>query len=167
LRHWFYPLIDDIQISIQGESQLHGNNHIRQFGKYQMISGKSPSILEKNMAVDKTNLALEEFKLLQATVARQEGIRFQIRSWNIALLTALTVSFVASNSPISKGKYLVASIGLAILFLWLEVIHRVAEDRALRRSAVVEAALRDEIPYDGPQIGESHCQSPTVCASNL
>src|SRR5690349_24750348 len=107
------------------------------------------------MGIDRDSMALEELKFLQDSIARQEGLRLQFRGWNIALLTALTAAFLANNSPLSKGKYMAVSIGLSLLFFWLETVHRVAENRAIKRSNEVEAALRAEIDYDGPRIGRS------------
>jgi hypothetical protein len=100
-------------------------------------------------------MALEELKFLQDTIGRMEGIRLQLRGWNIVLLTALTAAFLAKDSPLSKGKYVSVSIGLSLLFFWLETVHRVAENRAIKRSNEVEAALRVETDYDGPRIGLS------------
>ena len=98
-------------------------------------------------------IALKELEILQGVISKQEDIRLKIRGWYIAIVSALLLAFVSKELNINKFEFITTAILISILFLWLEVIHRVAESRAMVRAKEVETMLRDEIELDNPKIG--------------
>ncbi len=97
-------------------------------------------------------LALEEYKLLQSIAEAQETLRFKIRGWCVALITALSVAVLSQKIHFSGGQFLSLASVIVLMFLWLDVLYRVAQDRALDRAKVVEKSLQGLIEYDGPKI---------------
>ena len=104
---------------------------------------------------DMNQLALEEFKLLQGIAEAQETLRFKIRSWCVALITALSVAVLSQKIQFSVCQFLLIATVIMLMFLWLDVLYRVAQDWALRRAKLVEESLRGLIKYDGPKVRES------------
>lgn len=101
-------------------------------------------------------LALEELKILREIAQNQEELRFKIRGWCTALITALSVAFLSKEIKFSGGQFFLISSVVLFLFLWLDVLYRVAQDRAYTRSNIVESFLRgEEEKYEGPKIGSS------------
>lgn len=100
-------------------------------------------------------LPLEELKILQDIASRQEELRVKIRGWCIALLTALSVAALSQEIRISSGQFFFFGCVILVLFLWLDALYRVAQDRAFDRAKVVESVLRGEVNYDGPRIRDS------------
>ncbi len=101
------------------------------------------------------DVALEELKILQEIIARHDDISFKIKGWCVTLITAIILAIKSGKFSISVSSGLVLLGGISILFLWVDIIYRVAEDRAISRSREVERLIRDHIVYDGPQIAES------------
>lgn len=108
-----------------------------------------------NSDLSKSQLALEELKLLQGIAQNQEELRFKIRGWCLALVTALSVAFLSERIKFSGGQYIFVSCLILVLFLWLDVLYRVAQDRAFARKKVVEEYLRGIGEYSGPLIRDS------------
>lgn len=100
-------------------------------------------------------LAIKELEILQRVIERQEEIRLQIRKWYIAIITALTIAFLSNEITFCKCNYVLITFIITVSFLWLEVVHRVAEQRAMNRSGIVEKQLRLGNAYDGPKINDS------------
>jgi hypothetical protein len=94
--------------------------------------------------------AVEEWKLLQAIIARQEDLVFKIRGYNYALLTAFSAGIIGGKLPISGWLFLGIGWGLGIAFLWMELAQRVGLKRAVERSKNVESSLASSSGYDGP-----------------
>ncbi len=108
-----------------------------------------------SMSVEQT-LALEELKLIQTVISRQESLRLTLRGWAIGLVSILTVSFLSSKLLLPRAQYVAGVVFLCVLFFWLEVVHRVAENRAMERCENIELFLRGGTPtYGGPLIGKS------------
>ena len=81
--------------------------------------------------------------------------RLQVRFAAVAVATAVSVAFLSGTTLISGNSFLVLGGAIVFAFLWLDVVHRVAQDRAMARSREVEKVLRTEqAPCDGPLIGE-------------
>lgn len=104
----------------------------------------------------KQQLALEELKMLQEIAQNQEELRFKIRGWCMALITALAVAFLSKELKLSGGHFALISSIILFLFLWLDVLYRVAQVRAFKRADAVESFLRgEEQTYEGPKIRSS------------
>ena len=101
------------------------------------------------------SLALEEFKMLQEIARDQEELRAKIRGWCVAIITALSVAALSKEIQISGATFLFVASVILCLFLWLDVLYRVAQDRAFRRAKKVEIILRGNLYYDGPRIRDS------------
>jgi len=125
----------------------------------------SKALEGKNMSSDelsKSQLALEELKLLQGIAEKQEELRFKIRGWCLALVTALTAAFLSEKTDFSGAQYILISCLILALFLWLDVLYRVAQDRALTRAEIVEKNLRGVEEYAGPLIRNSLSVKNTI-----
>jgi hypothetical protein len=106
--------------------------------------------------MDDEQKAFEELKILKEIIFLQEEARAKIKSWAVGLVSAITVTFVSERISLSWEEYLLICGGILALFLWMDVIHRVAEDRAIKRSSEIEVILRDRSKqYDGPKISIS------------
>lgn len=99
--------------------------------------------------------AIEEWKLLQAIIARQEDLVFRIRGYNYALLTAFSAGVIGGKVPISGWLFLSIGWGLGLAFLWMELAQRVGLTRAIGRSKLVERSLMSGSGYDGPLLAET------------
>jgi len=108
-----------------------------------------------NNDLGKKQLALEELKLLQFIAQNQDNLRFKIRGWCAALITALVVSYMSQEIALSATQFVITSSLILFLFLWLDVLYRVAQDRAYNRSKIVEENLRGIGKYSGPLIRDS------------
>lgn len=106
------------------------------------------------MANDR-DLAVEELKLIQGIIGRQEEVRLRLRSWGITLIAAASVAQLSGELELSASRYLFVSLSVIGLFWFLEAVHRRAEERAILRSAQIESALRGEEQYRGPLIRRS------------
>ncbi len=99
--------------------------------------------------------AMEELKLLQNVIGRQEDFRMKIKSWAVTLVSAVSIAFLSGKINISSKSYIIMSVGIIVSFCWTDVIYRVAQNRAMKRSGNVESYLRGEVEYSGPKIGSS------------
>lgn len=112
--------------------------------------------------MEKDQKAFEELKALQNIISSQEETRAKVKNWAVGLISAISVAFLTQKASFSRKGYFVISIGITILFLWLDVVHRVAQNRAIQRSNEVERILREEADYDGPKIGATLAVANTL-----
>lgn len=105
--------------------------------------------------LSKNEIALEELKILQGIAQNQEELRFKIRGWCLALVTAFSVAFLSEKVKFCGGQFILISSLIVVLFLWLDVLYRVAQDRAFARAKDVEKYLRGTGDYSGPLIRNS------------
>jgi hypothetical protein len=103
--------------------------------------------------MEKQQIAFEELRSLNDKISFQEEARAKVKNWAIGLITAISIAFLSDKVAFSRRGYLTISIGITILFLWLDIVHRVAQDRAIMRADQVERYLREGTGYDGPRIG--------------
>lgn len=100
--------------------------------------------------------ALEEWRLLQAIIARLDGRLFKIRGWAFALAAALGgTCWSQSQSETSLLPWWLPGVGgtavLLVSFLMETGLH-VPKAKAINRSKEVEQALACGHGYDGPQL---------------
>lgn len=112
--------------------------------------------------MDKEQMALEELKIIQDVIYDQEAIRFKIKGWAVALITAISIAFLSKKINFSSTEYLFTSVGIVLLFFWTDVIHRIAQDRAQKRALNIERFLRGETEYDGPKVSISLSRDNTI-----
>jgi hypothetical protein len=112
--------------------------------------------------MDDDQKAFEELKALQAIISSQEEARALIKNWLIGLITVISGAFVSGKVAFSRVGYLIISIGIIVLFLWIDTVHRVSQDRAIGRSQLVEQFLREKTVYDGPLIGRTLSAANTL-----
>src|SRR5262245_58973777 len=102
-------------------------------------------------------VALEEFRQLQAIITRHEEHAFKVRGVMYALLTALAVPLFAGERLLTGGPFIALAVVVVCLSFWVELVHRAFARLAIERVRCVEAILRSGgvIPYDGPLVSES------------
>lgn len=102
--------------------------------------------------MESSEMALEELKVLADIISRHDEISLKIKGWCTTLVTGFLVAMFSGTiqAPLNVSGLLVAVI--IVIFLWIDVVFRVAEDRAINRQGEVEKALRGEVQYDGPKI---------------
>jgi len=111
---------------------------------------------------DKKQIALEEWKIVQDVIHDQEEIRFKIKGWAVALISAISITFLSKKINFSSAEYLFISVGIVLLFFWTDVIHRVAQDRSQKRTFDIECFLRRKTEYDGPKVSISLSRANTI-----
>ncbi len=118
--------------------------------------------------MEEQEIALEEWKQAGSIVSHQEVLIFRIRSWYLTLVTAVTVLLLRSGQDIAvePEPYFLLCAVLTILFLWLEVLHRIPLRKAVSRARAIEPAIRGESGYDGFRLssamGDHSDSSPTI-----
>lgn len=100
--------------------------------------------------------AIEELKLLQAFIGKSDDISLKIKGWSITLSTAYIIAL--ATGKLTNGHLTLLALLVPLLFLWLDVVFRVAQNRAIRRSSCIEEAIRGEREYDGPRIAKTLSQ---------
>jgi hypothetical protein len=96
-------------------------------------------------------IALEELKLLQAVIHKQDDARSHIVGWSVAVVVALTVAYLSDKGLTGKTYCFLGTV-VVLLFLWLDVVHKVAQDRAISRVKAIEKSIRTGTYYIGPCI---------------
>jgi hypothetical protein len=87
---------------------------------------------------DLTQLFLEELRQLHLIIARFEDHTFKIRNWLYAFIGGLGVLLYAKDARLTWLIFLLAGLLATILFLWIEVYHRVQMMFAIMRSDEIE-----------------------------
>lgn len=114
-----------------------------------------------------SELAIDEMKILRDIAKHQEDQRLKIKGWLITLVTALSIAYLTKKLSISALQYVGLSLLLSVLFLWLDVVFKVAQNRALKRCADVENYLRVGAGnFDGPLISVTLSKANT-CSEQL
>lgn len=106
------------------------------------------------------DIALEELRLLESIIAKHDDLRAHMMNWAVGLVTALSAAYLSDKSGLDHWGFLTVGAFVALLFFWMDAVYKVAQDRAIKRAALVEQHLRqlnekEPQPYDGPRIGES------------
>ena len=114
--------------------------------------------------MDQEELAVEELKLAQAAIHKQDDLRFKIIGWCVIFFTGLTVAFLSEDMPVGKSIYLVVGAVGIVAFGILDVLHKVAQDRAIKRYQCIEEGLRTVCTYDGPCLGDRLAEKVTPSA---
>ena len=107
--------------------------------------------------MDKEQLAVEELKLLQAIIARQDEFKARTKQWAVTVVAAMITARLTEQVKLS-GALLAFVVGVtSLLFMFIEGLFGTAESLAEDRVRVVEAVLRNggASSYDGPRICES------------
>lgn len=100
-------------------------------------------------------MALEELKVLQAVISKHDDLRSQLLGWCVALITGLSVAHLSKPLQVDSVGFLSLSLAIVLLFLWVGITYKVAQDRAIERVRQIEVQIRTQSPYDGPLISES------------
>ncbi len=107
--------------------------------------------------MDRDQLAVEELKLLQAIIARQDEFKARTKQWAVTVVAAMITARLTGQVKLSDW-FLAFIVGVtSLLFMFIEGIFGSAESLAEDRVRVVEEALRKEgaPSYDGPLICNS------------
>lgn len=101
-----------------------------------------------------TDWTLEEYRLLESVISKQETLRTGLRRWALVLVT-LVAALRYPLARLSAGEAFrgVELLGLGVLLIlgfWLvELIHYVSQDRAEHRVRALERALAPAAPWIG------------------
>lgn len=98
---------------------------------------------------------MEEWKQLETIIGRYEGQEFQVRGWLFVLLGVLGAALFAEKPKFSGTIFIVAGVGLVVVYCSMEIVLRIPKRRAYSRVERIEEALRGEIAYDGPRISQT------------
>jgi hypothetical protein len=112
----------------------------------------------------RTEIALEELKMLQAIIARQDEFKMKTKSWAVTVLAAITTLYLTGRPPLKDLHFVVLSVLIVFAFLLVEGIYGATEALAENRVRKVEDVLRTSDPqsYDGPMIFDSLREKVTL-----
>jgi hypothetical protein len=107
--------------------------------------------------MDKDQLAVEELKLLQAIIARQDEFKARTKQWAVTVVAAMITARLTGQVKLSDCLLAVVVGVTSLLFMFIEGIFGTAESLAEDRVRVVEEALRNGAvsSYNGPMICDS------------
>src|SRR5436305_14104265 len=97
-------------------------------------------------------MALEELKILQSVISKHDDLRSQVLGWCIALVTGLTIAYLSKPVALDRWGFVALSVAIVLLFLWVSVTYKVAQDRAIERARTIESQIRSKTVYDGPLV---------------
>jgi|SRR6185369_3582 len=100
-------------------------------------------------------MALEELKMLQSIISKHDDLRSQVLGWCVALITGLTIAYLSKPVELYLWGFAALSISIVLLFLWVSVTYKVAQDRAIERARTIESQIRAQTAYDGPLVADS------------
>lgn len=106
--------------------------------------------------MEKLEIARFERELIQDIIHKQQDIRYKNYGWSVALLIAISVASISTESKVPGILYLVLSTGIILLFGVFDITHRSDFYKVTDRSKKVEFFMReDPSSYDGPYIEET------------
>jgi uncharacterized membrane protein len=116
-----------------------------------------PAFHARRKVVEKDQIAMEELKLLEAIIARQDEFKSRTQNWAVTLVAALTAVYWTGQAHIGPFQFLFIVCALSVAFMFFEAIFGSAESLAEDRVRLVEESLREpRAPkYDGPMICDS------------
>ncbi len=114
-----------------------------------------PIVPTPPISFTKIDIAIEEWKMLSSIIGRLEDIEYKMRSWLFALITGLSIALYSKEINISWYSFIIIGYALIILFVLMDLMHRMPKRRAIERSKIVEDFLKKGGVYDGPKISES------------
>ena len=125
----------------------------------ELMRGSSDSDPASSIEKENRDMALEELKILQSIIDRQDRLKALVKRFALTLFMAISAAFVLTDiqREISSELYLVF-IGLSLIAVYVtEAFYGVTEIHAEERVQKIEKFLRrtEEAKYDGPRISES------------
>ncbi|HHG86634.1 MAG TPA: hypothetical protein ENJ82_17925 [Bacteroidetes bacterium] len=97
----------------------------------------------------KDQLALEEYKLVQAIIARQSDHSMRIRNWMILMLAGFSVAALKDDIGITWWAFLGISFVIIIAFFLSELMVRSVHNAALNRIEQLESYFHKLFPDEG------------------
>ena len=110
------------------------------------------------MEMNNDELILEEIKLLQTVIARQDEFQFRIKALAITVFSGLTIALFTFKAALSGADYVTITVVLSASFWMIGGIYGGDETRAVSRVAELEIILSDPkkvASYPGPSISGS------------
>jgi len=102
----------------------------------------------------KNEIAFEEWKHVQAVIARKSESCLKIRGWIYTLISAIIIAHITNKITWSEIEVVLISIFITTFFLILEGIQALEHWRAIKRSNEIEQALKENNKYDGPILSQ-------------
>lgn len=105
---------------------------------------------------NKLQIQLKELDILASIIGIEEEIRAKFKGWYIVLLAGFSLA-ILSKTIILTNDFFIVIIPLFLTFsFWLlEGVYRVAEDRAIKRSATLEGEIKNPERFNSPNIATS------------
>jgi hypothetical protein len=99
--------------------------------------------------------AMEEIRILQEIIGRNEGFAFQVRGWLLALLGAFVAVLFSDKSQLTPIIFVAIGWSLAFLLSMVEASIRITIRQSICRVGLIEEQLRKSSAYDGPSISRT------------
>ncbi|MGH1484879.1 MAG: hypothetical protein ACRBCI_01590 [Cellvibrionaceae bacterium] len=108
--------------------------------------------------MNKKQILLEEIKLLQPIIARQDEFQFKIKVLAMTIFSGLTIALFTFKTTLPSESYFTISLILSLCFWLIGGIYGGDETRAVKRVAELEEIFKDQSKhesYKGPAISGS------------
>lgn len=89
-------------------------------------------------------VALAEWEHVQSVISRKSDLRLKYRSWLYTLISAVIIASYSNKINITGGVLLCLLLPIVFLFAIKEFIIHVEHRRAIKRSVLIEAAIRND-----------------------
>lgn len=97
--------------------------------------------------------AIEELKMLQEIIGRQEGHAMRVKALFFAFILGVTAVIYPKGLDEVRFAMFCGAVVLTVIFMVWECQHRALSQQAIIRAGEVEQQLRFHLAYDGPRIG--------------
>lgn len=96
---------------------------------------------------------MEEMKLAQDIISKQEDFTFKVFSWAIGMITALTLGFYHTSIRINEWVYMLSGFVIIIVFFLVAKKHWATFYNAIKRSEKIETEMKND-NYAGVKLNE-------------
>jgi hypothetical protein len=110
--------------------------------------------------MDERDIAVEEWKQLQAIIGRFDTLEFQIRGWLLVLLGVLITALFSEKAQLQPSAFFVIGIFATAAFCSMELMTRRPKRIAINRAAEVEESIRLNGRFDSPRIADIISNGP-------
>lgn len=105
--------------------------------------------------MNERDIAVEEWKQLQAIIGRYDTLEFQIRGWLLVLLGILLTTLFSDKAQLKPAAFGAIGIFAVLAFCSMELTTRRPKRIVINRANDVERAIRRNEQFDSPRIADS------------